>query len=260
MSYGTVYITTQGKTLAAKTLQSQTLTFSRFEVGSGIIEDGSAENIQKVTSLVNKVMEFEVTKISKNTDTQVTVNGLLNNTNIEEGFYLKELGLYAIDNETEEEILFAYVNYGDEAEYINTSDIEKKEIYYEVVIAVDNAENVEITVDDTEIYITEKEAEIMNTISTGTVTIASGTTITNGYEVTLPIKYEVGNNSLTLYLAGEKLIKATDDTDGHYTEVGNDDEESVTIAFYRTDDDGDWILTENVILEAVVKGVEQSEE
>ena len=56
-------------------------------------------------------------------------------------------------------------------------------------------------------------------IDTGTVTIASGTTITNGYEVTLPVTYEVGNNSLTLYLAGEKLIKATDDTDGHYTEV-----------------------------------------
>ena len=56
-------------------------------------------------------------------------------------------------------------------------------------------------------------------IDTGTVTIASGTTITNGYEVALPVTYEVGNNSLSLYLEGERLIKATDTTDGHYTEV-----------------------------------------
>ena len=44
---------------------------------------------------------------------------------------------------------------------------------------------------------------------------------------------------------------------GIIQKYGDDGEESTTIAFYRTDDDGDWTLTEDVILEAVVKGVEQ---
>lgn len=39
---------------------------------------------------------------------------------------------------------------------------------------------------------------------------------------------------------------------------GDDDEESTTIAFYRTDDDGDWELTKDITILAVVKGVEQS--
>lgn len=55
--------------------------------------------------------------------------------------------------------------------------------------------------------------------NTGQVTIASGTTISNGYTVTLPVKYQVGNNSLELYLSGEKLIKQEGTADGHYTEV-----------------------------------------
>lgn len=94
-------------------------------------------------------------------------------------------------------------------------------------------------------------------IDVGQVTITEGTTITNGYELTLPVTYEVGNNSLALYLEGERLIKATDTTDGHYTEIGDDDEESTTIALYRTDDDGDWTLTEDITIIAVVKGVGQ---
>ena len=56
-----------------------------------------------------------------------------------------------------QEILFAYVNYGEKAEYINNSILEKKEHYYDFIINVDNAENVNVTVDTNTIYVTEKE-------------------------------------------------------------------------------------------------------
>lgn len=157
MAYGITYITTQGAILAAKTLQSKTLSFSKFAIGSGEIADGSVDTIKALTGLVNQELNFDITKISRETDTQVTVRGLFKNTDAENSFYLRELGLFAIDPDTQEEILFAYINYGIEAEYINNSITEKKEHYYDMIITVDNANNVTITVDPSTVYVNEQE-------------------------------------------------------------------------------------------------------
>lgn len=157
MATGITYITTEGAILAAKTLEAKTLKFSKFTIGDGTLVDTSASTIKALTSLVNSVLNFDITKISRDTDTQVTVRGLFQNTDAEHSFYLRELGLYAIDPDTNEEILFAYINYGDEAEYINNSIAAKKEHYFDMVITVDNADNVTITTDPTTVYITEKD-------------------------------------------------------------------------------------------------------
>lgn len=157
MAYGITYITTQGAILAAKTLQSKTISFSKFAIGSGEIADPSVENIKALTGLVSSKLNFNITKIKRETDTQVTVRGLFKNTDAEESFYLRELGLFAIDPDTQEEILFAYINYGTEAEYINNSITEKKEHYYDMIITIDNANNVTITVDPSTVYVNEQE-------------------------------------------------------------------------------------------------------
>lgn len=157
MAYSTTYITTQGAILAAKTLQSKTISFSKFAIGSGEIADPSVENIKALTGLVSSKLNFDITKIKRETDTQVTVRGLFKNTDAEESFYLRELGLFAIDPDTQQEILFAYINFGTEAEYINNSITEKKEHYYDMIITVDNANNVTITVDPSTVYVNEQE-------------------------------------------------------------------------------------------------------
>lgn len=157
MAYGTTYITTQGAILAAKILQSKTLSFSHFSIGSGSIADPSVATIKALTGLVNPELNFDITKVNRETDTQVTVRGLFKNTDAEEGFWLKELGLYAIDPDTNQQVLFAYINYGEEAEYINNSITEKKEHYYDMIITVDNANNVTITVDPSTVYVNEQE-------------------------------------------------------------------------------------------------------
>ena len=38
--------------------------------------------------------------------------------------------------------------------------------------------------------------------------------------ITIPVTYQVGNNSLEVYVLGERLVKVEGDKDGHYTEVG----------------------------------------
>ena len=248
MAYSTTYITTQGAILAAKTLQSKTLSFSKFAIGSGEIADESVDTIKALTELVNKELTFEITKINRDTDTQVTVSGLFKNTDAEKGFYLKELGLFAIDPDTQQEILFAYINYGSEAEYINNSITEKKEHYYDMIFTVDNANDVAITIDPNAVYVNEHEFNQMiphkynKTIST---TSAAGT------EIELPCYYEVGSNVIDVYLNGERLLLSSDTsgTDGHYQEVGNSGETSNKIK-----STSDWNFEVGDVLDLEVRG------
>lgn len=85
--------------------------------------------------------------------------------------------------------------------------------------------------------------------------IEAGTTISNGYSITLPTTYTVGRNNLELYWNGQRLIpKTSSNTDGHYQESGTTGNSSSTITMYRSDSDGDYTLTEDVHLHVVVKG------
>lgn len=165
MATGITYITTKGSILAAKTLEAKKLQFSKFVIGDGQLADTSASAIKSLTALASSVLNFDITKISRDTETQVTVRGLFQNTDADHSFYLRELGLYAIDPDTNEEILFAYINYGDEAEYINNSISAKKEHYFDMVITVDNADNVTITTDPTTVYVTEKDFNALKEIT-----------------------------------------------------------------------------------------------
>lgn len=61
-----------------------------------------------------------------------------------------------------------------------------------------------------------KQTKISRSVTITTAAIADNSTITTP-------RYQVGNNSLEVYVLGEKLIKASSSTgsDGHYTEVGS---------------------------------------
>ena len=92
---------------------------------------------------------------------------------------------------------------------------------------------------------------------TASITIPSKTKITNGYILTLPLYYQVGNNSLEVRLNSEVLKLAKDNKNGHYKEVGNEGKLSNVIQFYRTTNDGDWTLAEDIEITEVVRGVSQ---
>ncbi len=153
MSFGTVYITTAGASVAAKTAEGKQIEFVRFEAGSGT----APSNIRAMTALVNKVMEFDITKIAIKNNTQVTIQGLMQNTKAPSSFYFRELGLIVKDPDTHQDVLFAYTNAGDTADYISNSISQLVEKYIDLVVTVDNASNVTITLDATQTFVTEEE-------------------------------------------------------------------------------------------------------
>ena len=157
--FNNIYITTEGAKLAAKTIEGKILKFSHAQLGSGTLSDTSVTAIKKRTALVKKVMECDILKAEKTGDTQATVSFLLKNTEASSPFYFRELGLFAIDPDTQKEVLYAYANAGNNAEYINNSVSEIVEKYINVVITIDNADNVSVTLDGTQVYVTEAEMD-----------------------------------------------------------------------------------------------------
>ena len=112
----------------------------------------------------------------------------------------------------------------------------------------------------------ENLEELQNNIATAVnedrafIILIAGTVITNDYSITIPLKYIVGDNSLEVFWNGTKLIKATSVEDGHYKEFGEEGALSNTIKMYRTVTDGNYTLTQDVVLEFVVRGVDQNED
>lgn len=151
--FSSIKITKQGAILAAKTIVGKKIEFAYVEVGSGTFTG----DIKTKTSLTTKEMQCAIVEVKQKTETEAVVTFLLKNTDAPRPFYFKEIGLFAIDPDTKQKVLFAYSNAGDKAEYITNSISEKIEKYIDIIVTVDNASNVNITVDDSEIYVTEKE-------------------------------------------------------------------------------------------------------
>lgn len=76
-----------------------------------------------------------------------------------------------------------------------------------------------------------------------------GIEISNGMQIQFnESMYIVGSNILKVYWNGVLLLNATNTNIGHYKEIGNKGEYSRRIEFYRTEEEGDYILTDKVIL------------
>lgn len=85
--------------------------------------------------------------------------------------------------------------------------------------------------------------------SIGSINVTTVTTtseIPQNTNYTIPLNYQVGNNSLEISYMGERLINGT-----HYIEVGNTGEVSNTIQFYNW---GQAVPTGRTI-EFIVRGV-----
>ena len=134
-------VTVQGLNVIAKLIAGDTLEFTRIAVGDGAMP--SDKTPLTVTDLTNKLFDVDITSVLNNGNASATVTGVFNNENCEVGFFYRELGLFAIDPDTEQEILYCYGNAGADAEWISPSggsSIIEKEVKIETIIG--NAANV----------------------------------------------------------------------------------------------------------------------
>jgi hypothetical protein len=195
-TFGGLILTNRGRNLQSKAQAGIKLEYTRVGVGNG--ELGST-SILALNALINEVKSLDITKLKALGNGKAVIGTVLSNQNITEGFYFREIGLFATDPDVGE-ILYCYGNAGDLAEYISPGggpDIVEKSIDVQTVIG--NAQNVSAVIDESLVYATveyvqnevvahdtdaEAHADIREKMSTlSPYAVASGT---NTYIVNVP--------------------------------------------------------------------------
>ena len=135
-------ITTAGLIVLAKGVAGQKINYTKIVLGDGYLEEGQTP--RTLTGVVSPKATVDITKLKINGDGTVAVGGIFTNGDETDGFYYRELGLYAEDPDPEVgEVLYCYGNCGDLAEWIpptGGATIVEKTI--DIVTAIGTATNV----------------------------------------------------------------------------------------------------------------------
>lgn len=123
-------------------MAGQKINYTKIVLGDGYLEEGQTP--RTLTGVVSPKATVDITKLKINGDGTVAVGGIFTNGDETEGFFYRELGLYAEDPDPEVgEVLYCYGNCGDLAEWIPPSGgatIVEKTI--DIVTAIGTATNV----------------------------------------------------------------------------------------------------------------------
>lgn len=152
MAIGSVYLTKRGRNLVAKGIAGAKIIFTRFAIGDGYLNGAAIEDLNNVISFKYSV---SISKKQFNEVGKVKLSGNFTNTDVG-GFYYRELGLFATDPDLGE-VLYAYGNADDRAEYI---PISSEEIYEKTIVLnayISNAASVTAVIDESLVFATVEE-------------------------------------------------------------------------------------------------------
>jgi hypothetical protein len=165
-------ITAAGLIVLAKGAAGQKITYTKIVLGDGYLEEGQTP--RTLTGVVSPKATVDITKLKINGDGTVAVGGIFTNGDETEGFYYRELGLYAEDPDPEVgEVLYCYGNCGDLAEWIPPSGgatIVEKTI--DIVTAIGTATNVTAYI-PADAYATKEDYETYKAIALAAQAIAN---------------------------------------------------------------------------------------
>ena len=153
-AFGGLIFTNKGRNLQAKAQAGAQLNFTRIAVGDG---DLGGSSIAEFNDLKHQVKSISITKLKVLTGGKAVVGGSFSNQDIVDGFYWKELGVFAEDPDLGE-VLYCYGNSGAKAEYIPAGggpDVVEKSV--DVVTIIGNAANVIATIEESLVYYTQDD-------------------------------------------------------------------------------------------------------
>ena len=140
-------LTIAGMNILAKCQQGKELHFTRVMMGDGKIPEG--QHIKDMTDMVNPILNLPVGAIRVDGTGTSVMECILKNAELEQGFFARELGIFANDPDTQEEVLYAYRNTGDYSEYIPAAASgEVINFVYSVITVVGQSENVTVVIEE----------------------------------------------------------------------------------------------------------------
>ena len=152
--YDGMVLTNDGINLLAKCQLGQKIEFTKVLIGDGRVPDGKV--FQDMTELVNTKLALGIQNVDFVEDGRVDVTAIINNNSLETGFFVREIGLFAkpVDGA---EILYAYTNAGDYADYLPNAKVNEVTDQIVVQSIITNKENVVININDNFVVATKAD-------------------------------------------------------------------------------------------------------
>lgn len=161
------HLTRWGFKLLADALAGRELKFVNVKLGDSV-RDGetvypSREEAYEFDDLIN-AREFlpegeaPFVSIDRIGGGQVSISFMIRNAYIKEGFFAREMGLFAVDTDTGEEHLYCYDNVGDQCDWVPDSTSKRlSDVRMSIVTTIKEAANVTAIIDGGLAYVTQTE-------------------------------------------------------------------------------------------------------
>lgn len=122
-------------------------------VGSGQID--ISENPYLQENLINYEYSLKIIGYENNGDGQTTITAMIDNKDILSGFYAFEFGIFAFDEELQEEILYSYISMS-KPNWIAPGTLAPETNIINFITAVGKADNIVIVIDESTSWVTQK--------------------------------------------------------------------------------------------------------
>lgn len=151
-----IIITRAGLDMIAQSQAGGTLIFTKGKLGDGQIGD---QSIPDLTDLINAKMSVKLSSVTAKTEGHVEVRFIVDNTDLNVGFFVREVGIFAKVNEEGVEQLYGYANAGNYTNYLADKSVPIDSIITKIDLVVGNASNVAFTTDKSIVYVTLEDME-----------------------------------------------------------------------------------------------------
>lgn len=148
--YVSYVLTNAGREMMARIIAGTVVTFKRLAIGDGY--EYNMDNYLTKTELVSEMLSIDNIKMTIENSNIISLSGEFSTSQLETSFWYREIGVFIVDPDDEEkEILFAYGNRNDKAEYL-TPHIDNYQILkgVECKISVGESQNVRIYINENE--------------------------------------------------------------------------------------------------------------
>lgn len=146
-----ITITQNGLNAIAKATNEKII-YTHICLGDGVLSD--EDNILDFTDLKNKKLTADITDITNDSNSQITLQTIVSNKVVDEGFYAREIGIYAKSGADGEEFLYAYANASDNCDYLPDNSQPIDELKLKITLLVGNVDNVTAIINSSIIFIT----------------------------------------------------------------------------------------------------------
>lgn len=145
VEYSKLTLTQGGAALNAKMIAGQTgFTFTKVCASDAVYQEDQLASLTSIPDIKQTVL---VSKVERTNDVTITIDVAFNNMNLSTGYYMRTLGLYALDP-AEGEILYAVcVAKGDNCYMPPNNGVTSSGAFIKLIQTVGNADSVSLNVD-----------------------------------------------------------------------------------------------------------------